>query len=191
LKALSFCKIECLIEAGIKMRIKRKNQIRKSELLEESVDLTLLDELLSKYAGKNGSMISILQGTQEIYGYIPKSAIKKISQKANLSESDIFGVVTFYSQFRINPVGKYIIKVCHGTACHVQNANDITSALMIALDVEDGATTDDRLFTLESVSCLGCCGLAPVITVNEDVHGKLKRSDIPKIVNQYKSLEGK
>ena len=173
------------------MRIKRKNQIRKSDLPEEMVDLTLLDELLSKYAGKKGSMISILQGTQEIYGYIPKGAIKKISQKANLSESDIFGVVTFYSQFRINPVGKYIIKVCHGTACHVQNANDITSALMIALGVEDGATTEDRLFTLESVSCLGCCGLAPVITVNEDVHGKLKRSDIPKIVNQYKSLEGK
>lgn len=173
------------------MRIKRKNQIRKSDLPEETVDLTLLDELLSRYAGKKGSMISILQGTQEIYGYIPKSAIKKISLEANLSESDIFGVVTFYSQFRINPVGKYIIKVCHGTACHVQNANDITSALMIALDVEDGATTEDRLFTLESVSCLGCCGLAPVITVNEDVHGKLKRSDIPKIVNHYKSLEGK
>lgn len=172
------------------MRIKRKNPSRFSDLPDEPVDLNLLDELLDKYAGKKGSMISLLQGTQEMYGYIPKSAISKISQKANLSESDIFGVVTFYSQFRIHPVGKYIIKVCHGTACHVQNAPDITHALMTELGVEDGHTTDDRLFTLESVSCLGCCGLAPVITVNEDVHGKLKRSDIPKIVKQYKSLEG-
>ncbi|MBN2790067.1 MAG: NADH-quinone oxidoreductase subunit NuoE [Candidatus Delongbacteria bacterium] len=172
------------------MRIKRKNPSRFSTLPDEPVDLNLLDELLEKYAGKQGSMISLLQGTQEIYGYVPKSAISKISQKANLSESDIFGVVTFYSQFRINPVGKYIIKVCHGTACHVQNAPDITYALMTELNVEDGATTDDRLFTLESVSCLGCCGLAPVITVNEDVHGKLKRSDIPKIIKHYKSLEG-
>ena len=173
------------------MRIKRKNPSRYSTLPEEAVDLTLIDELLGKYSGKKGSMISLLQGTQETYGYIPKSAIKKISEKGNLSESDIFGVVTFYSQFRINPVGKYIIKVCHGTACHVQNAPDITYALMNELNVEDGKTTADGLFTLESVSCLGCCGLAPVITINEDVHGKLKRSDIPKIIQQYKQQEGK
>jgi len=173
------------------MRIKRKNQTRQCNLPDETVDLTLIDGLLTKYAGKKGTMISLLQGTQEIYRYIPVSAIKKIAEKANLSESDIFGVVTFYSQFRLYPVGKNIIKVCHGTACHVQGANDITIALMNELNVEDGKTTEDRLFTLESVSCLGCCGLAPVITVNEDVYGKLKRTDIPKIIQHYKSLEGK
>jgi len=171
------------------MRIKRKNHTRQCTLPDEKVDLTLLDGLLKKYSGKPGSMISLLQGTQEMYHYVPVSAIKKIAKEANLSESDIFGVVTFYSQFRLYPVGKNIIKVCHGTACHVQNAPDITNALMVELNVEDGKTTEDRLFTLESVSCLGCCGLAPVITVNEDVYGKLKRADIPKIIQHYKSLE--
>ncbi|MCG2760370.1 MAG: NAD(P)H-dependent oxidoreductase subunit E, partial [Candidatus Delongbacteria bacterium] len=107
------------------------------------------------------------------------------------SESHTYGVLTFYSQFRLFPVGKKIIKVSHGTACHVQNASDITNALMIELNVEDGKTTEDRLFTLESVSCLGCCGLAPVITVNEDVYGKLRRADISKIIKHYKLLEEK
>lgn len=168
------------------MRIKRKNPTRQPNLPDDAVDLTLLDGLLKKYAGKKGSMIPLLQGTQEIYRYIPKGAIKKIAETANLSESDIFGVVTFYSQFRLNPVGKHIIKVCHGTACHVQNANGISTALMNELNVEDGKTTEDRLFTLESVACLGCCSLAPVMMIGDETYGKLTGEKSVKIIRDIR-----
>ena len=171
------------------MRIKRKNTTRHTYLPDENVDLTLLDGLLKKYAGKKGSMIPLLQGTQEIYRYIPKGAIKLISEASGLSESDIFGVVTFYSQFRLNPVGKLIIKVCHGTACHVQNANGITTALMNELQVEDGKTTEDRLFTLESVACLGCCSLAPVMMIGEETYGKLTGEKAVKIIRDIRKNE--
>lgn len=169
------------------MRIKRKNAERHTFLPDEPVDIGLLDGLLKKYAGKKGSMIPLLQGTQEIYRYIPKEAIKKISEVSGLSESDIFGVVTFYSQFRLNPVGKHIIKVCHGTACHVQNANGITTALMNELQVEDGKTTSDRLFTLESVACLGCCSLAPVMMIGEETYGKLTGEKAVKVIREIRN----
>jgi NADH-quinone oxidoreductase subunit E len=173
------------------MRIVRKNSQRISSLPNEPVDLVLMDSLLEKYAGKKGSMIPLLQGTQELYGYVPKVAIEKISKKTGLSESKVFGVVTFYSQFRLNPVGKHIIKVCHGTACHVQNANAITSAIMRELGVEDGGTTDDKVFTLESVACLGCCSLAPVMMIGEDTFGKLTGDKAVKIIKEIRKSETK
>ncbi|HQO09302.1 MAG TPA: NADH-quinone oxidoreductase subunit NuoE [Clostridiales bacterium] len=171
------------------MRIKRKNNERHSFLPDEPVDTGLLDGLLKKYAGKKGSIIPLLQGVQEIYRFIPKEAILKISEATGLSESDIFGVVTFYSQFRLNPVGKHIIKVCHGTACHVQNANGITTALVNELGVEDGKTTSDRLFTLESVACLGCCSLAPVMMIGEETYGKLTGEKAVKIIREIRNRE--
>jgi NADH-quinone oxidoreductase subunit E len=171
------------------MRIKRKNTERHTFLPGEPADTSLLDGLLKKYAGKKGSIIPLLQGTQEIYRYIPKEAILKISEATGLSESDIFGVVTFYSQFRLNPVGKLIIKVCHGTACHVQNANGITTAIMNELQVEDGRTTSDRLFTLESVACLGCCSLAPVMMIGDETYGKLTGEKAVKIIREIRNSE--
>ncbi|MDA3838787.1 MAG: NADH-quinone oxidoreductase subunit NuoE [Candidatus Delongbacteria bacterium] len=173
------------------MRIIRKNPERISTLPNEPVDLVLMDSLLEKYAGKKGSMIPLLQGTQELYGYVPKTAIEKISLKTGLSESKVFGVTTFYSQFRLNPVGKHIIKVCHGTACHVQNANAITSAIMRELGVEDGATTPDKFFTLESVACLGCCSLAPVMMIGEETYGKLTGDSAVKIIKEIRKSENK
>ena len=173
------------------MRIVRKNPQRVSNLPNEPVDLVLMDGLLEKYAGERGSMIPLLQGTQALYGYVPKVAIEKISEKTGLSESKIFGVTTFYSQFRLNPVGKHIIKVCHGTACHVQNSNSITSALMRELGVEDGGTTDDNVFTLESVACLGCCSLAPVMMIGEETYGKLTGDKAIKIIKELKKNENK
>ncbi|MFA6652835.1 MAG: NADH-quinone oxidoreductase subunit NuoE [Candidatus Delongbacteria bacterium] len=168
------------------MRIIRKNPERKSFLPDEEADLTRIESLIKKYASKKGSMIPILQGVQEIFGYIPKSSINLISAETGMSESDIFGVITFYSQFRLYPVGKHIIKVCHGTACHVQNADGITTALMNELGVEDGKTTDDRLFTLESVACLGCCSLAPVMMIDGETYGKLSGEKAVKIVREIK-----
>ena len=138
------------------------------EIVEQGpIDLSLLDSLIEKYKGKKGNMIPLLQGTQEIFGYIPNVAFEKLSSGTGLKLSEMYGVATFYAQFRLNPVGKHIIKVCHGTACHVQNANELTDALEDSLKLKDGETTEDGLFTLESVACLGCCSLAPVMMIGD------------------------
>lgn len=170
------------------MRVKRVLQ-KKEGLIETSVDLNLLDPLLQKYKNKKGSLIPILQGTQDIYGYLPKDAFYKIADITGIELNEMFGVATFYTQFRLSPVGKHIIKVCHGTACHVQNAPAISEAIEDALSIKDGETTDDKLFTLESVACLGCCSLAPVMMIDGETYGKLTGSQAVKIVKEIKIKE--
>jgi len=152
-------------------------------------DLDLLDPLIEKYRDKKGKLIPLLQGTQDIFGYIPREAFMKISEETGLELSDMYGVATFYAQFRLNPVGKHIVKVCHGTACHVQNANEVTESLQDALKIKDGETTDDGLFTLESVACLGCCSLAPVMMIGDETYGKLDGKQAVKIVKNIKIKE--
>lgn len=166
-------------------RIKPKHKV----INEEKVNLSLLEPLLAKYKNKKGSLIPLLQGTQDIYGYLPFDAFLKISEVTGLELSNLFGVATFYAQFRLNPVGKHIIKVCHGTACHVQNANTITEALQEALKIKDGETTEDRLFTLESVACLGCCSLAPVMMIGDETYGKLTGNQAVKIIKEIRIKE--
>jgi NADH-quinone oxidoreductase subunit E len=134
-------------------------------------------------------MIPLLQGTQETYGYIPRAAFEKLANETGLNLSEMYGVATFYAQFRLNPVGKHIIKVCHGTACHVQNANAITEAIQESLNVKDGETTKDNFFTLESVACLGCCSLAPVMMIGDETHGKLTGTEAVKIIKNIKIAE--
>ena len=155
----------------------------------DNVDLTLIDPLISKFKGKKGNLIPILQGTQNIYGYVPREAFIKINAETGLSLSEMYGVATFYAQFRLKPVGKHVIKVCHGTACHVQNANKITDDLQDSLGVLDGETTEDRMFTLESVACLGCCSLAPVMMIGEDTYGSLTGKEAVNIVKNIKIKE--
>lgn len=155
----------------------------------EVPDLNLLDPLIKKYKGRKGNMIPLLQGAQNIYGYIPKEAFEKLSEDTGLSLSEMYGVATFYAQFRMVPVGKHIIKVCHGTACHVQNANSITDAIQDALQIKDTETTEDRLFTLESVACLGCCSLAPVMMIGDDTYGKLTGKAAVKIIKEIRIKE--
>lgn len=152
-------------------------------------DLSLINPLIEKYKGKKGNLIPLLQGAQNIYGYIPDDVFKKISDDTGLSLSDMYGVATFYAQFRLKPAGKYIIKVCHGTACHVQNADAITDAIKEALSLKDGETTPDRLFTLESVACLGCCSLAPVMMIGEETYGKLTGASAVKVIKDVKIKE--
>jgi len=170
------------------MRIERIRKINEIPA-NDAVDLTLIDPLISKYKGKKGNLIPILQGAQHIFGYIPKEAFVKISEETGLKLSDMYGVATFYAQFRLKPVGKHIIKVCHGTACHVQNANLITEALQEYLEVLDGKTTEDRLFTLESVACLGCCSLAPAMMIGDDTFAKLTGKEAVNIVKNIKLKE--
>jgi len=149
-------------------------------------DLALLDPLIRKYKGKKGNVIPLLQGAQELFGFIPGEAFVKLARETGVPLSDMFGVATFYAQFRLNPVGKHIIKVCHGTACHVQNAVEITEALEEVLKIRDGQTTEDRFFTLESVACLGCCSLAPVMMIGDQTYGKLTGNEAVKIVKNIR-----
>ncbi|MDZ7743411.1 MAG: NADH-quinone oxidoreductase subunit NuoE [Bacteroidota bacterium] len=170
------------------MRIARIS--KKQEVIQEAeVDLALIDELIEKYRTKKGKLIPLLQGTQDIYGYIPRGAFDKISKATGLNLSEMYGVATFYAQFRLSPVGKNIVKVCHGTACHVQNANEVTEALEEALNIKDGETTEDGLFTLESVACLGCCSLAPVMMIGSETYGKLDGKQAVKIVKNIRIKE--
>jgi NADH-quinone oxidoreductase subunit E len=170
------------------MRIARINIEQISTDL-DPVNLELIDPLIRKYKGKKGNMIPLLQGTQEIYGYLPRMAFDKIARETDLNLSEMFGVATFYSQFRLKPVGKHIIKVCHGTACHVQNAKEISEALEEALKIKDGETTEDRFYTMESVACLGCCSLAPVMMIADQTYGKLTGNEATKIVKNIRITE--
>ena len=170
------------------MRIERITKEIRTEKQEE-IDLSRLDPLIEKYKGKKGNLIPLLQGTQNLYGYLPSSAFVKIAIETGLELSDMFGVATFYAQFRLKPVGKNIIKICHGTACHVQNANTISDSLEDSLKIKDGETTADGLFTLESVACLGCCSLAPVMMIGENTYGKLTGTEAVRIVKNIRMEE--
>ena len=146
-------------------------------------------DIIQSYKGKDGSLMPILQDVQSIYGYLPETILNTVSKETNTPMSRIYGIATFYSQFRLSPVGKNLIRVCHGTACHVSGAENITLALETELGVNDGGTTEDNQFTLESVACLGCCSLAPVIMVNEETHGSLTPDKSKKITKKYDQKE--
>jgi len=154
-------------------------------------ELYKLNPLIKKYKGKKGALIPLLQGAQEIFGFLPRKAFEKIAAETGLELSDMYGVATFYAQFRLAPVGKNIVKVCHGTACHVQDAKTITGALEDALKIKDGETTKDNLFTLESVACLGCCSLAPVMMIGDETYGNLDTKATTKIIRELKLNEQK
>lgn len=170
------------------MRINRIAKKHDQSML-PSPDLSVIEPLLARYKGRKGSLIPILQGVQEMLGYLPAEVFKKISDETGIAVSELYGVATFYAQFRLNPVGKYIVKVCHGTACHVQNATAVTEALEEALGVKDGQTTPDGIFTLESVACLGCCSLAPVMMIGDETYGKLTGTEAVKILKNIRIRE--
>lgn len=151
-----------------------------------TVDLKLIEPVLDEYAGIKGSLITILQHTQDIYGYLPKEAIIKISEATGIAESEIMGVGTFYTQFRFQPVGKYLIMLCQGTACHVNSSELILQAIKDELGIDDGETTDDGLFSLKCVACLGCCSLSPVMMINDNTYGSLTPDKTKKILKELR-----
>ena len=133
-----------------------------------------------------GSMMPILQQAQEIYGYLPIEVQKIIARETGASVEEIFGIVTFYSQFKLNPNGKYAIAVCLGTACYVKGAQDLLDAIEAEIGVKAGDTSPDGKYSVEATRCIGACGLAPVLTVNGEVYGRLTKKDIPGILAKYK-----
>ena len=148
-------------------------------------DLTRFKEKIKDFPGTPGQVIPILQMAQDEVGFISPEVVHEISLHTGEPLSRIYGVTTFYSQFRLTPVGEHIIRVCHGTACHVANAPAITQALEDELNVRSGETTEDGKFTLEMVSCLGCCSLAPVIMVDDNTHGRLTPNKVREVIKQY------
>ena len=144
-----------------------------------------LEEVIRKNKGTKGALIPVLHGAQEIFGYLSMEVQKKISEALNVPVAEIYGVVTFYSQFTLKPRGKYTIRVCLGTACYVKGSKSIIDKISRELNIEVGNTTDDGKYTFETTRCIGACGLGPVLTVNGDVYGKLVEADIPEILKKY------
>lgn len=140
--------------------------------------------LLSSLRKRPGALIPLLQGTQELFGYLPESAMERIARALRLSPAEVYGVATFYGQFRLSPAGRNLVTVCHGTACHVAGAERITEALERALGVATGGTTADGRFTLRDAACLGCCSLSPVVMLNKTVHGKLSAASVPDLLKK-------
>lgn len=146
---------------------------------------------LWRYDGAPGELIPLLQSAQEHFGYIPERAIKYISSVTNIPEATVYGVITFYSQFRLQPMGKHPIRMCVGTACHVAGAQALVETVQDELGVEVNGTTEDGLFTLFKVACIGCCSLAPVMMIDEETHGKLTPAETRKILRRLRREEKK
>ena len=147
-------------------------------------DLSLIEPVLDTYAEVPGSLIAILQEAQETYGYLPMDVMEHISERTGTPIATIVGVATFYAQFRLEPVGKYLIMLCQGTACHVNGSELISSAISDELGIEDGQTTADGLFSLKHVACLGCCSLSPVMMINGKTYGSLTPDKAKKVLRQ-------
>ena len=147
----------------------------------------MIEGILEKYNYDKTNVIGIMQAVQEKYRYLPEDALSFIAKKLKISEAKIYGVATFYENFSLQPKGKYVIKVCDGTACHVRKSVPILNEFRNELGVsESKPTTDDMMFTVETVSCLGACGLAPVCTVNDEVHPAMTPEKVQELVKQLK-----
>ena len=151
----------------------------------EKIDLAKITLLIEEYQGKKWALIPLLQKVQEEYGYIPPETIEPIAEALQLFPSEVQGVVTFYSQFSLKPRGKNVIRVCKGTACHVRGGRSILKIAKRELGVDEGNTTEDYQFTLETVACLGACFLAPTMMVNKSYYGKLSPPKMTSILKQY------
>jgi NADH-quinone oxidoreductase E subunit len=151
----------------------------------EKIDLAKITPIIEEYEGKKWALIPLLQKVQEEYGYIPPETIGPIAEALHLFPSEVQGVVTFYSQFSLKPRGKNVIRVCKGTACHVRGGRSILKIAKRELGVDEGNTTEDYQFTLETVACLGACFLAPTMMVNKSYYGKLSPPKMTSILKQY------
>jgi len=148
--------------------------------------LTKVDEIIDEYQGSNDWLVMILQDIQEEYNYLSADALKYVAGKLDIPLSRVYNVATFYSSLSLAERGRYIIKVCDGTACHLRGFINIRDEITRQIGIEQGQTTDDKKFTLEVVACLGACALAPVMTVNADYHGQMTTEKIEQTLSQYK-----
>ena len=151
----------------------------------EKIDWPKIDEIVEKYNGNREALLMIMQDVSDMYNYVPPEVVPFLVEKLGVRKSLIYSVATFYKTISLEPRGKYIVNVCTGTACHVRGADKIMDALEGHLHIKEGETTDDLLFTLEGVRCIGCCASGPVITVNQETHGGLDRATAVKAIDGY------
>jgi NADP-reducing hydrogenase subunit HndA len=144
-----------------------------------------LDAVIAEHKGEQGALMPVLQKAQDIYGYLPIEVQKHIAEGMDVSLSEVYGVASFYSQFILNPKGEYAVAVCLGTACYVKGAGLLMDKLESLLGIKNGEISDDRKFSLDATRCIGACGLAPVLTVNEEVYGRLTPDMIKGILDKY------
>lgn len=161
---------------------KRKTMVPFNGTKEQEAKLM---ELIAKHKSQKGALMPVLQQAQDIYGYLPEEVQIMVANGLGLSLSEVYGVVTFYTQFTLNPKGKYNISVCLGTACYVKGAGDVLDRVKSRLGLEVDGITPDGKFSLQATRCIGACGLAPVMTINDDVHGRLVADDVDKILTKY------
>ena len=146
-----------------------------------------LDPIVERHRGKKGITIPLLSDVQKVFGYLPEDAVEYVGKALDIPVAELFGVATFYAMFRLRPQGKYVVRLCRGTACHVQGSGRIGEQLQRALEIQEGNTTADGMFTLQYVACLGCCSLAPVMMVGEDVHGRLTPEKAVEVLEGYRA----
>lgn len=151
----------------------------------QEIDLSQVDSIVEPYLGKKEMVIPIMQKVQDHFGYLPRPALEHVAHRMRIPLSRLYGVITFYAQFKMKPRGRYIIRVCKGTACHIQGSPKIAERIEDILGIPGGETTDDLRFTLEEVACIGACALAPVIMINDDPHGRLAPDKMKKILDSY------
>jgi NADH-quinone oxidoreductase subunit E len=197
-RACTLCETNCPVQV-IRVNYTSKYQLTAPNVArvatrrleaQADVDLKKLQPVLDDFYEHGTGLIAVLQNTQEVYGYLPRAALQEISLQSGVSLSQIYGVSSFYNQFRLSPIGKHLIDVCHGTACHVAGAQQITEALEEELGVADGKTTKDRLFTLGSVACMGACSQAPVMRIGEETYGNLTPDSTRKIIRDLMQQVG-
>lgn len=148
--------------------------------------MTRINEIVSTNRNKPGASITVLRLCQEVVGYLPVELVGYIGRGLNISESELFGIASFYSLFSMKPKGKNVIKVCLGTACYVKGIKEVMNRIENAYGIREGETTNDRCFSIESVRCLGACGLAPVMVINKDIHGAISSDRVLDVLNKYK-----
>ena len=158
-------------------------------LKKDGIDTDLLEPTLKEYSAVKGSLITILQHAQDIYGYLPVELLNYIALRTGIKAAKVLGVATFYAQFRLEPIGKYLIMVCQGTACHVNGSEAVQQALEEELGIRDGQTTSDGLFSIKSVGCLGCCSLSPVMMINGEAYGTLTPDKARGIIADIRAKE--
>ncbi len=162
------------------------------ETVSGAMNLSVVDELVDHYGTATDAAIPILLGLQERYGYLSMEVLRYVTEKTESTPGQIYGVATFYGQFRMKPVGEHMVRVCHGTACHVRGAQNISQEVQQALGLdEETDTTPDMKYTVEKVACLGCCSLAPVVMIDEKVYGSLDRKKVRRIFKQLQRKEAK
>lgn len=153
------------------------------------IERSKVEDIIHDYTENNGNSLTILQSVQETFGYLPFQVVKHISEEIGIPLGKMYGIATFYAQFKFHPRGKYIIQICDGTACHVKGSMLLEEFITKELGIKPAETTSDNLFSLEKVACFGCCAIAPVVFINKDVYGNLTPGKLRKILKKYRKLE--